>query len=77
LLEKEGEMTHYDLKDHFSDVWLPVDLREFVGRGLIQQTEAPFRFTKKSTAEMIQPAYQLRVSDTKSDMMIEDSFILL
>ncbi|TFG31380.1 hypothetical protein EU528_06395 [Candidatus Thorarchaeota archaeon] len=77
LLEKEREMTHYDLKTHFSDIWLPVDLREFVERGLIQQTEAPFRFTKKSTAEMIQPAYQLTVRNTKSDMMIEDSFILL
>ncbi|MDH4212663.1 MAG: nucleotidyltransferase domain-containing protein [Candidatus Thorarchaeota archaeon] len=59
LLEKEDEITHYDLKDHFSEIWLPIDMREFVERGLIRQTEAPFRLTKKSTAEMMQPAYQL------------------
>jgi predicted nucleotidyltransferase len=62
LLQKEDEMTHYDLMAKFSEIWLPLDLREFVEKGLIQQTEAPFRFTKKSSSEMMQPAYQVAVS---------------
>ncbi|MHA1950432.1 MAG: hypothetical protein ACXAAO_01040 [Candidatus Thorarchaeota archaeon] len=74
LLEKEDEMTHYDLKSHFSDIWLPVDMREFIERGLIRQTEAPFRFTKKSSAEMLQPAYQLAVK-SDSEIDIEEMLI--
>ncbi|MGY5870907.1 MAG: nucleotidyltransferase domain-containing protein [Candidatus Thorarchaeota archaeon] len=77
LLEKKEEMTHYDLKDHFSDIRLPVDLRELVEMGLIRQTEAPFRFTKKSTSEMMQPAYQLVIGDTESEILVEDSMVLL
>ncbi len=59
LLEKEEEMTHYDIKEHFSDIQLPIDLREFIERGFLRQTETPFHLTKKSTAEMVQPAYQI------------------
>jgi len=77
LLEKKEEMTHYDLKDHFSAIWLPIDLRELVEMGLIRQTEAPFRFTKKSTSEMIQPAYQLVSNNTESEILVDDSFIIL
>ncbi len=75
LLEKEEEMTHYDLKTHFSDIWLSVDLREFVERGVLRQTETPFRLTKKSSSEMMQPAYQLAVSDREMDL--EDSIFLV
>ncbi|MFW9842238.1 MAG: hypothetical protein ACFFES_15175 [Candidatus Thorarchaeota archaeon] len=74
LLEKKDEITHYDLKTHFSEIWLPLDMREFVERGFIRQTEAPFRFTKKSSSEVMQPAYQLA---TKSDVEIELDEILL
>ena len=77
LLEKEDEITHYDLKDHFGEIWLPVDMREFVERGLIRQTEAPFRFTKKSTSEMTQPAYQRVVRDTEKELDLEESMLLL
>jgi predicted nucleotidyltransferase len=77
LLEKEGEITHYDLKTHFNDISLPIDLREFVNMGLMQQTEAPFRFTKKSTAEMIQPAYQLTISDAEPEIFVDESMILI
>ena len=59
LLAKEGEMTHYDLKTQFSEIWLPLNLSDFVEQGLILQTESPLRLTRKSTAEMTQPAYQL------------------
>jgi hypothetical protein len=59
LLEKEGELTHYELKTRFSEIWLPLNLADFIEHGLIYQTEAPLRFTRKSNAEMIQPAYQL------------------
>ncbi len=77
LLEKEQEMTHYDLKSHFSDISLAVDMRELVEMGLVRQTEAPFRFTKKSSAEMIQPAYQLVTSDTEPEIFVEDSMVLM
>ncbi len=59
LLEQKEEVSYDDLKTHFSDIWLPLDLREFVEMKLIEQTEAPLRFTKKSSAEMMQPAYQI------------------
>ena len=59
LLAKEGEMTHYDLKTRFGEIWLPLNLSDFVEQGLIQQTEAPLRLMRKSTVEMMQPAYQL------------------
>ncbi|MGY5875371.1 MAG: nucleotidyltransferase domain-containing protein [Candidatus Thorarchaeota archaeon] len=64
LLEQKEEVTYDDLKTHFSDIWLPLDLREFVDMGLIEQTEAPLRFTKKSSAEMMQPSYQLSRAST-------------
>jgi predicted nucleotidyltransferase len=76
VLEKEEEMTHYDLKTHFSDIWLPVDMREFVERGLIRQTEAPFRLTKKSSSEMMQPAYQLAVGESEREFNFEESMNL-
>jgi hypothetical protein len=59
LLEKEGEMTHYDLKTRFREIELPLNLTDFVENGLIYQIETPLRLTRKSNAEMIQPAYQL------------------
>ena len=77
LLEKKEEITHYDLKDHFNDIRLPLDMREFVEMGLLRQTEATFRFTKKSSAEMMQPAYQLTYRESGPKMMVEDSMILL
>ncbi|MFW9834024.1 MAG: hypothetical protein ACFFEK_08530 [Candidatus Thorarchaeota archaeon] len=77
LLEKEEEMTHYDLKTHFSDIWLPVDMREFVARGFIRQTEAPFRFTKKSSAEMMQPAYQLASSKIDTEIPMDEEWNLM
>ena len=77
LLEKKDEITHYDLMDHFNDIRLPLDMREFVEMGLIRQTEASFRFTKKSSSEMMQPAYQLVIRDTDSDMLLEESMLLL
>jgi len=77
LLEKKDEITHYDLIDHFNDIRLPLDMREFVEMGLIRQTEASFRFTKKSSAEMIQPAYQLAFRDSDPELMVEDSMIML
>ncbi len=77
LLEKEEEMTHYDLKSHFSDIRLAVDMRELVEMGLVRQTEAPFRFTKKSSAEMIQPSYQLATRDANPEMLLEESLSLL
>jgi predicted nucleotidyltransferase len=70
LLEKKDEVTHYDLKTHFSDIPLPIDLRGLIENGLIQQTEAPFRFTKKSSAEMMQPAYQIVIND--KEMQFDD-----
>lgn len=69
LLEKEHEVTHYDLKEHFGEIRLALDLRDFVQRGLIHQTEVPIRFTKKSTSEVIQPAYQL--AGGSDDMMMD------
>ena len=77
LLEKEQEMTHYDLKSHFSDIQLAIDMREFVEMGLLRQTEAPFRFTKKSSEEMLQPAYQLATRNSETMMDIEDSLWLV
>lgn len=74
LLEKEEEMTHYDLKDRFNQIQLPLDLRAFVERGLLFQTEAPIRLTKKSSSEMVQPAYQLPIR-VKKDMDIEDMLL--
>jgi predicted nucleotidyltransferase len=63
LLEQKEEVTYDDLKTHFREIGLPLDLREFVEMGLIEQTEAPLRFTKKSSAEMMQPAYQMSHSE--------------
>jgi len=77
LLEKEEEMTHYDLKAHFSDIWLPLDMREFINRGFIRQTEAPFRLTKKSSSEMMQPAYQLASSKADSEILLDEEWNLL
>lgn len=77
LLEKEKEMTHYDLKSHFSDIWLPVDLREFIDRGFIRQTETPFRFTKKSSVEMMQPAYQLASSKAEPEIAMDEEWNLV
>jgi hypothetical protein len=73
LLGKKGEMTHDALETHFNVRWLPLDLREFVEMGLLTQVEAPFRFTKKSSSEMLQPAYQLAKD---SDSMIIDEFVV-
>jgi hypothetical protein len=77
LLEKEQEMTHYDLKSHFSDIQLAIDMRELVEMGLMRQTEAPFRFTKKSTEEMMQPAYQLVTNDTETEIFVDESMIIM
>ncbi|MFW9809892.1 MAG: hypothetical protein ACFFE6_11010 [Candidatus Thorarchaeota archaeon] len=77
LLEKKEEITHYELKDHFIDIWLPVDMREFVEKGFIRQTKAPFRFTKKSSAEMIQPAYQLASSRSEHEIAMDEEWKLV
>ncbi|MFW9931058.1 MAG: hypothetical protein ACFFDR_00165 [Candidatus Thorarchaeota archaeon] len=59
LLEQKEEVTYDDLKAHFSDITLPLYLQDFVEMGLITQTHAPLRFTKKSSSEMLQPSYQV------------------
>ncbi len=59
LLEKKEEVTYSDLRTHFDRIQLPLDLRDFVEMGLITETQAPLRFTKKSSSEMVQPAYQI------------------
>ncbi|MFW9787412.1 MAG: hypothetical protein ACFFE2_08420 [Candidatus Thorarchaeota archaeon] len=76
LLEKEREIPYYDLKVHFSDIWLPLDMVEFVERGLIRQTASPFRFTKKSSSEMVQPAYQLALRDSESQVDIDELHLM-
>ncbi|MFW9847675.1 MAG: nucleotidyltransferase domain-containing protein [Candidatus Thorarchaeota archaeon] len=58
LLEKKDEITYSDLREHFASIRLPVDLRDFVEIGLITQTAAPLMLTKKSSSELLQPAYQ-------------------
>jgi len=70
LLEKETELMHHDLMEKFNQIRLPINLTEFVDMGLLNQVEAPFRFTKKSTTEMIQPAYQSTSSRSVDDLMI-------
>ncbi len=70
LLERKEEITHADLMTHFSDIRLSIDVRDFVEMGLITQTQAPLRLTKKSSSEMVQPAYQVaRGADSR---LIED-----
>lgn len=77
LLEKKEEINHYDLKTHFGDIQLPLDMREFLERGIIQQIETPFHLTKKSSAEMIQPSYQLGVRDPLKQHDSEDTMFLV
>jgi predicted nucleotidyltransferase len=72
LLEKKEEITYSDLRDHFDRIRLPVDLRDFVEMGLITQTAAPLRFTKKSSSEMLQPAYQIARGYGKTTSDFED-----
>ncbi len=70
LLEQKEEVTYDDLKTYFSEIELPLYLQDFVDMGLVTQTNAPLRFTKKSSSEMLQPAYQVaRGADT---MMMDD-----
>ncbi|NHJ86147.1 MAG: nucleotidyltransferase domain-containing protein [Asgard group archaeon] len=57
FLNKNHEETHYTLKTKFSDIQLPINLTDFVKKGLIIQSAAPFRFTNYSSEEMMQPAY--------------------
>ncbi|HUU77920.1 MAG TPA: hypothetical protein VMX55_06205 [candidate division Zixibacteria bacterium] len=68
-LEKEQEVTHYDLKTHFNEIRLPIDLTDFVRKGLIIQTETPIRFARKSSIEMTQPAYSL--AKKNDDIMMD------
>jgi hypothetical protein len=77
LIEKEEEITHYDLKTHFNDIWLPLDMREFVERGIVRQIETPFRLTKKSSAEMVQSSYQLGTRVIEEQGEFEDSIFLI
>ncbi|MHA1576457.1 MAG: hypothetical protein ACTSU3_03775 [Candidatus Thorarchaeota archaeon] len=70
LLEKETELMHHDLMEKFNRIRLPINLTEFVDMGLLNQVEAPFRFTKKSTTEMIQPAYQSPSSRSVDDLVM-------
>ena len=68
-LEKEIEASHYDMKTHFREINLPIDLTDFVRRGLISQTETPIRFTRKSSIEMTQPAYS--IASVNDDLMMD------
>jgi predicted nucleotidyltransferase len=72
LLEKKDEITYSDLSEPFDRIRLPLDLREFVEMGLITQTAAPLRFTKKSSSEMLQPAYQIARGYRKTLSDLED-----
>ncbi|MHA1907155.1 MAG: nucleotidyltransferase domain-containing protein [Candidatus Thorarchaeota archaeon] len=72
LLEKKDEITYSYLKTHFDRIRLPVDLRDFVEMGLITETHAPLRLTKKSSSEMIQPAYQIARGYGKMAPDLED-----
>ncbi|NHJ86342.1 MAG: nucleotidyltransferase domain-containing protein [Asgard group archaeon] len=69
-LEKEEEVTHYNLKVKFNNINLPIDLTDFIKKGYIIQTEAPFRFVQYSSEEMTQPAYMLN-STQQDDMMMD------
>ena len=72
LLEQKEEVTYDALKAHFSEIGLPLYLQDFVDMGLVTQTNAPLRFTKKSSSEMLQPAYQVARG---SDSMLLDDFV--
>lgn len=69
FVKKEQEVTQEDIQTKFSDIRLPIDLTDFVQAGILVETEAPIRFTKKSSSEMSQKAYHL---GGKSDNMMID-----
>ncbi|NHJ49164.1 MAG: hypothetical protein FK733_15355 [Asgard group archaeon] len=57
LIKKHKELTYEDLWDHFRDIRITIDIKDFVDAGLITEIPATCRFVKKSSSEMLQPAY--------------------
>ncbi len=70
LIEKHKELTYEDLFDHFKDIRITMDLKDFIDSGLIIEIPATCRFVKKSSSEMLQPAYL--VENISSDDIMMD-----
>lgn len=69
LINKHQELTYEDLWDHFRDIRITIDLKDFVDNGLIVEIPATCRFVKKSSSEMLQPTYVIETTDSDDIMM--------
>jgi predicted nucleotidyltransferase len=69
LIEKEDEITYSDIWTYMGTVRIPVDLRDFVKNGLLNEIQSQIRFARKSSAELTQPAYALAKSE--DDIMMD------
>lgn len=68
LLRKDQELTYNDFWTHLNTSRVSLDMRDFVENGLVREITSPVRFVKKSSAEMLQPAYTLPSTDDDAIM---------
>ncbi len=69
LVEKYQEAPYDLIWKYLNEIRIPIDLNDFVKKGLLDMVETPVRFVRKSSSNMNQPTYIL--ADGTEDMMME------
>ncbi len=69
LVEKYQEAPYDLIWKYLNEIRIPIDLSDFVKKGLLDEIETPVHFVRKSSSEMNQPTYIL--ADSSADMMME------
>jgi predicted nucleotidyltransferase len=71
LIKKHNELSYEDLWEHFRDIRITIDLKDFIDADLITEIPATCRFVKKSSSEMLQPAYIIESTSDDDTLMMD------
>ena len=69
ITEKYQEAPYDLIWKYLNEIRIPIDLNDFVKKGLLDEIETPVRFVRKSSSAMNQPTYIL--PDSPTDMMMD------
>ena len=69
VIEKYQEAPYDLIWKYLNEIHIPIDLSDFLKKGLLDVIETPVRFVRKSSSDMNQPTYIL--ADSTEDIMMD------